>query len=91
MVVAAGCKCCWARRGDQVGSLGDEVEGGSFSQVLVLGAKQPCSPDRRSQGQSPEISLWGAWRGCTWESGSLGVVGQGPGGRWPSSERRKGG
>lgn len=49
----------------QVGSLGDEVEGGPFSQVLVLGAKQPYSPDRRSRGQSPEISLWGAWRGCT--------------------------
>lgn len=58
-------RCYWARRGDQVGSLGDEVEGGPFSQVLVLGAKQPYSPDRRSRGQSPEISLWGAWRGCT--------------------------
>lgn len=59
--------CCWARRGDQAGSLGDEVEveGGWFSQVLVLGTKQPYSPDRRSRGQSLEISLWGAWRGCT--------------------------
>ena len=43
----------------KVGSLGDDVEGGDRFQVLVLGDSQPCSRDRRSRGQSLEISLGG--------------------------------
>lgn len=88
MVVAAGCKCCWARRGDQVGSLGDEVEGGSFSQVLVLGSNSLVPLTEDLEGRARRSASGGPGEDVL---GSLGVVGQGPGGGWPSSERRKGG
>lgn len=48
---------------------------------LVRLTEDPKGRARRSDSGGPGEDVLG----------SLGVVGQGPGGRWPSSERRKGG